>query len=190
MNAALRSHAASFGAAPGAAGKWANLAFCCAARMRPFDDRRGAVRASWLALRCAPERPAGCFGRTAARILSAKSGSAQRIAGWRSLPAPGSIPAGRAFRLPWLVNAWPMGRLRPHARKKKAKRLISHDSLRQQKTSPKGGLDCARKTEVLGTEVLGAHANRLGCVTCCLFPHAAKRCWIRPWQGASRLEAW
>ena len=69
--------------------------------------RRSARRGSgFLACAALRARTSGrLLRRTAARILYAKSKSAPRIAGWRNLPAPGSIPAGRAFRLPGLMKA-------------------------------------------------------------------------------------
>lgn len=69
--------------------------------------RRSARRGSgFLACAALRARTSGrLLRRTAARILSAKTKSAPRIAGWRNLPAPGSIPAGRAFRLPGLMKA-------------------------------------------------------------------------------------
>lgn len=69
--------------------------------------RRSARRGSgFLACAALRARTSGrLLRRTAARILSAKSGSVPSIAGWRSIPAPGPILAGRAVRLPGLMKA-------------------------------------------------------------------------------------
>lgn len=123
MNAALRSHAAPFWAAPGAAGEWANLAFCCVARMRLFDDRRGAVRASMLALRA----------RTSGRLLRPHGGahSIRKIrigAENRRLAKPsgaGFHPRRARVQAAWVDEGLPMGQLLlPPARKKKKPKRV------------------------------------------------------------------
>lgn len=120
MNAALRSHAASFGAAPGAAAEWSKLAFCCVARMRPFDDRRGVVRFSLLRCAARPNvRPVASAVRRRAFYPQKPNRRRESSVGEtfrRRVPSP------QGERSDCRVDeGLPMGRLLPPARKKRSR---------------------------------------------------------------------